>query len=125
MKKIHQKHHIAAPVEEVYLALTHPLTLELWTGYPAEMSTEPGSEFSLFEGEIVGKNLEFKENSMIRQQWYFEGEPLKSIVTLTLHNEKNNTVVELLHENVPEAVYQEMEDGWKKIFFGSLKRFYK
>lgn len=125
MKNIHQKHHITAPVEDVYLALTHPLTLELWTGYPAEMSTDPGSEFSLFEGEIVGKNLEFQKNSLIKQQWYFEGEPLDSIVTLTLRPEKNNTVIELLHENVPDEVFEEMDNGWKKIYFGSLKRFYK
>jgi activator of HSP90 ATPase len=125
MKNIHQKHHITAPVEDVYLALTNPLTLELWTGYPAKMSTEPGSEFSLFEDEIVGKNLEFKINCMIKQQWYFEGEPNDSIVTISLKPEKDNTVVELVHENVPEDVYDEMEEGWKKIYFASLKRFYK
>ena len=125
MKNIRQKHHITAPVEDVYLALTNPLTIELWTGYPAEMSIEPGSEFSLFEGEIVGKNLEFKTNSMIKQHWYFEGEHEESIVTINLKPEKNNTVIELLHENVPDEVAEEMENGWKKIYFGSLKRFYK
>lgn len=125
MKNIHQKHHITAPVEDVYLALTNPLTIELWSGYPAEMSTEPGSEFTLFEGEIMGKNLEFKTNSLIKQHWYFEGEPLESIVTMTLKAEKDNTVVELNHENVPDEVYDEMVEGWKKIYFGSLKRFYK
>jgi len=125
MKNIHQKHHITAPVEDVYLALTNPLTIELWSGYPAEMSTVVGSEFSLFEGEIVGKNLEFKLNNLIKQQWYFEGEPKDSIVTITLKPEKNNTVIELLHENVPDEVFEEMEDGWKKIYFGSLKKFYK
>lgn len=125
MKNIRQKHHITATVEEVYLALTNPLTIELWSGYPAEMSTEAGSEFSLFEGEIVGKNLEFKANRLIKQHWYFEGEPVDSIVTISLKPEKNNTVIELLHENVPDSVAEEMENGWKKIYFGSLKRFYK
>jgi uncharacterized protein YndB with AHSA1/START domain len=125
MKHIKQKHHITATVEEVYIALTNSLTLELWTGYPAEMSTEEGSEFSLFEREIVGKNLEFRKNSLIKQQWYFEGEPLDSIVTISLKPEKDNTIVELVHENIPEEVYNEMVEGWKKNYFGSLKRFYK
>jgi activator of HSP90 ATPase len=125
MKHIRQKHHITAPVEEVYLALTNPLTIELWTGYPAEMSTEAGSEFTLFEGEIMGKNIEFKTNSLIKQQWYFEGEPLDSIVTIILRPEKDNTIIELIHENVPDEVYEEMVEGWKKNYFGSLKRFYK
>ena len=125
MKSIHQRHHITATTEEVYIALTNPITIELWSGYPAVMSTDPGSEFSLFEGDIVGKNLEFSTNHMIKQQWYFEGEPEDSFVTIRLKPEKNNTVAELIHENVPDEVYEEMVDGWKKNYFGSLKRFYK
>jgi uncharacterized protein YndB with AHSA1/START domain len=125
MKMIKQKHHIAAPPDEVFIALTNPFTIELWTGYPASMSTEAGSEFSIFEGDIIGKNLEFRTNELIRQQWYFEGEDKESIVTLRLRAEKNNTVVELSHENVPDEVYEEMVKGWKKMYFGSLKRFFK
>jgi activator of HSP90 ATPase len=125
MKIIRQKHHISAKPEEVYLALTNPFTIELWSGYPAEMSTTPGSEFSLFEGDIVGINLSFEENRLIRQRWYFEGEKEDSIVTIQLKAEKNNTVAELTHLNVPDEIYEEMLEGWKKNYFGSLKRFFK
>lgn len=125
MKTIRQKHHLPATPEEVYLALTNPLTIELWSGYPAEMSTNPNSEFSLYEGDIVGKNLSFEENKLLRQQWYFEGEKEESIVTIELKKEKNNTVAELTHTNVPDEVYEEMLEGWKKNYFGSLKRFFK
>lgn len=125
MINIKQIHHIQASVEEVYTALTNPLTIELWSGYSAQMSTEPGSEFSLFEGDVVGKNLEFKPNMLIKQQWYFEGEALDSLVTITLRPEKHNTIVELDHTNVPENMREEMTEGWKKIYFGSLKRFFK
>jgi activator of HSP90 ATPase len=88
------------------------------------MSTIADSEFSLFEGDIVGKNLVFEENSLIKQQWYFEGEPEESFVTIRLKAEKGNTVVELIHENVPDEVFEEMFEGWKKSYFGSLKRFF-
>lgn len=125
MFNIKQIHHIQATVEEVYTALTNPLTIELWSGYPAQMSTERGSEFSLFEGDVVGKNLEFKPNMLIKQQWYFEGEALDSIVTITLRPEKRNTIVELDHTNVPDNMREEMTEGWKRIYFGSLKRFFK
>jgi activator of HSP90 ATPase len=125
MKTIRQKHHLPATPVELYTALTNPFTIELWSGYPATMSTEPGSEFSMFEGDIIGKNLEFKENEQIKQQWYFEGEDKESIVTINLIPDRNNTIIEVLHENVPEQVYEEMLDGWKKIYFGSLKRFFK
>lgn len=125
MKTIRQKHHLPATPEEVYLALTNPFTIELWSGYAAEMTTIPESEFSLFEGDIIGKNLEFEENKLLRQQWYFEGEEKDSIVTIQLKIEKNNTVAELTHTNVPDEVYEEMLEGWKKNYFGALKRFFK
>jgi activator of HSP90 ATPase len=89
------------------------------------MSTEPETEFSYFEGDIMGKNLEFIPNKLIRQQWYFEGESENSIVTLRLKPEKNNTVVELCHENVPDNAYEEMLEGWKKMYFAPLKKFFK
>ncbi len=125
MNNIKQIHTITASPEELYLALTNPLTIELWSGYHATMSTEPNTEFSLFDGDIVGKNLEFIENKLIKQQWYFEGETEDSIVTITLKPEKQSTIVEIVHTNVPAEVYQEMLEGWKRIYFGSLKRFFK
>jgi uncharacterized protein YndB with AHSA1/START domain len=75
MKEFKKYYKIPATPEEVYIALTNPLTIELWTGETAEMSTEPGSEFSMWEESIVGKNLEFEENKKIVQQWYFDGQP--------------------------------------------------
>lgn len=125
MKNIQQRHFIQALPEEVYTALTNPFTIELWSGYPAEMSTEPGSEFTLYDGDISGKNLEFRENEMIMQQWYFEGSQADSVVTLQLKPEQNNTIVELTHTNVPDEVFEEMAEGWKKIYFNSLKLFFK
>jgi activator of HSP90 ATPase len=125
MKTIKQIHYIPAPAEEVYAALTNPFTIELWSGYPAIMSAVPNTEFSLFEGDIVGKNIELIDNKLIRQRWYYEGELNESIVTIRLKPEKVNTVIELTHTNVPEEVYEEMVNGWKNIYFKSLKFFFK
>ena len=46
--------HIEAPTEEVYLALTNPFTISLWTNEPAEMEAVPGSEFSMMEAILQG-----------------------------------------------------------------------
>ena len=51
----------------VYQALVNPLTLSLWTGFPAYMSEEVGDEFSLWDGNIVGRNLAFEAGKMIKQ----------------------------------------------------------
>ncbi|MCB0733986.1 MAG: SRPBCC domain-containing protein, partial [Bacteroidetes bacterium] len=55
---------IKAAPEEIYQAIVNPKSLELWTGEKAVMSEEPGSEFSLWDDSICGKNLEFEPNKL-------------------------------------------------------------
>lgn len=124
MKDFKKYYIIPATPEEIYMALTNPLTIELWTGEAAEMSTEPGSEFSLWEGSIVGKNLEFEPNKKIVQQWYFDGQPEASIVTIKLHPDKHGTSVELRHTNIPDAEYDGFAEGWDNSYFGQLEEFF-
>jgi activator of HSP90 ATPase len=117
---------LPATPEEVYMALTNPLTLELWTGDEVVMSTEPGSEFSLWGGSIVGKNLEFEQDKKIVQQWYFDGEPETSIVTIKLHPGSNNaTSVEVRHTNIPDKEYDDFATGWDEYYFGPLADFFE
>ena len=65
MKNYKKYYIIPAPPEEVYLALTVPTTLLLWTGEDAVMSTVPESEFSLWGGSIEGRNIEFVEGKKL------------------------------------------------------------
>ncbi|HZY39134.1 MAG TPA: SRPBCC domain-containing protein [Mucilaginibacter sp.] len=124
MKEYKKYYQLPATPEEVYIALTNPLTIELWTGEPAEMPVEPGSEFSMWDGSIVGKNLEFEENKKIIQQWYFDGQPDASIVTIKLHPDKNETSVELKHTNIPDEAYEDISEGWDESYFGALAEFF-
>jgi uncharacterized protein YndB with AHSA1/START domain len=116
---------ISAPPEDVYLALTNPNTIHLWSGELAEMSTVPNSEFSLWEGSISGKNLEFEENKKIVQQWYFGDQAEDSIVTIKLHPNAQGTSVELKHTNIPDEDFAEITEGWTHTYFGSLQEFYE
>lgn len=125
MKNYKKYYTIPASPEEVYLALTNPLSIKLWSGAEAEMSTDVGSEFSLFDGDIVGKNLLFEENKKIEQQWYFDGEKLESIVTIKLHAHPKGTSVELIHTNIPDIYYDEFIDGWNQSYFGELAEFFQ
>jgi len=115
---------IPAQPEELYAALTNPATIQLWSGAPAEMSTEPGSEFSLWEGNIVGENIAFIPGKKIEQEWYFGEREERSLVTIILHSHKHGTSVELKHSNIPEDDYKEIVKGWDTNYFGSLLEFY-
>ncbi len=116
---------ITAPPEDVYNALTFPATIQLWTGEEAVMSTESGSEFSLWGGSIIGKNLEFIEGKKIMQQWYFGDQKEESIVTIILHPHATGTSAELRHTNIPDQDYKDICDGWDNSYFGSLQEFYE
>jgi len=125
MKDFKKYYLIPALPSEVYIALTNPTTLRLWTGEVAEMSTSPGTEFSLWEGSIAGKNLEFVEGKKIVQEWYFGEQEEKSIVTILLHDHKHGTSVELHHTNIPDSDYDEIVRGWNYSYFGALRVFYE
>lgn len=124
MKDYKKYYILPASPEEVYLALTNPVTIHLWTGEEAEMSTEPGSEFSLWDGSISGKNLEFEKDRKIVQEWYFGEQEEQSLVTIKLHPHKDGTSVELRHTNIPDHDYEDIVEGWNDTYFGSLMEFY-
>lgn len=124
MKDFKKYYILPAPPEDVYRALTTEGTIQLWTGDDAQMNAVPGSEFSLWDGSIVGKNLEFEEGKKIIQQWYFGDQLEESIVTIKLHLHPDGTSVELRHTNIPDQDYEDIVDGWTHAYFGSLQEFY-
>lgn len=124
MKDFKKYYIINAAPEEVYLALTNPLTIQLWTGEPAEMSTTPGTEFSLWDGAISGRNIEFIPGKKIVQEWFFGEQPEQSIVTIILHPHAKGTSAELRHTNIPDADFDDITEGWNENYFSALIEFY-
>ena len=98
----------------------------LWTGDQASFVAEPNTEFSLWDGSIIGKNLEFEPNKKIVQQWYFGEEETEqsSIVTLKLHEHNQGTSLEVRQTNIPEDEYHDLVEGWNNEYIGSLVDFY-
>lgn len=125
MKDFKKYYIIPASPEEVYLALTVEPTIMLWTGAQAEMIAEPGTEFSLWDGSIVGKNLEFEPGKKIVQQWFFGDQPEESIVTIKLHVHPQGTSVEVRQTNIPDDAYDDLVEGWNEEYFRSLREFYE
>jgi activator of HSP90 ATPase len=125
MKDFKKYYIIPATPEYVYLALTNELTIQLWSGEPAQMVAEPGSEFSMWDGSIVGKNLAFEADKLIKQQWYFGEQAEESIVTIKLHPAPQGTSAELRHTNIPDEAYDDIVQGWDTAYFGALQEFYE
>ena len=114
---------IKAEAQDVFTALTNPFTIELWSGEKAVMTTKVGEEFSLWDGDITGKNIEIIENEKLVQQWYFgeDDDTEPSIVTIKIWPKNSSCSVELLHTNIPDEAYENIVEGWNDAYLGAVK----
>jgi activator of HSP90 ATPase len=124
MKIFKKDFKINAEPSDVYSALTNPYTIELWSGYPAIMSTEPGSEFSLWEGDIIGKNIEFIQDKKVVQEWFFGEQKEKSLVTITIKPEREHSHVTVEHTNIPDEEFSSIAEGWREYYIGAIIVFF-
>ena len=125
MKELRKYYRIKGTPEEIYAALINPFAIALWTGGGAEMKEEPGTKFSLFDGDIEGINMAFEQNHKIVQEWFFGDQEEKSIVTITLRPDRHFTKIELHHTYIPEEAFDDMAQGWDAYYFGGLKDFFE
>lgn len=124
MKTFKKTFKINAEPSDIYSALTNPYTIELWSGYPAQMSTIQGSEFSLWEGDITGKNLEFIQDRKVVQEWYFGDQVEKSVVTITIAPDRENSLVIVEHTNIPDDEFNDIAEGWREYYIGAIINFF-
>lgn len=89
------------------------------------MKAEPGTEFSLWDDSIVGKNLEFEQGKKIVQQWYFGDQPDASIVTIKLHEHPQGTSMEVRQTNIADSDYEDIAEGWTHSYAAGLIEFYE
>jgi activator of HSP90 ATPase len=125
MKEFKKYFRLQASAEDVYNALVNPVMLEIWTGEPATMSEEPGSEFSLWDGSISGKNIEFRKNELILQEWDFGEEQVPSVVSIKLHSRGEVTEIEIRQNNIPDEAWENIRDGWLEDYIGGLEQLFE
>jgi uncharacterized protein YndB with AHSA1/START domain len=123
MKDYRQTVHIKADPEEVFNAITNPLTIELWSGYPAQIQPVADTEFALFDGDITGRNILVEHPSLLEQEWYFGDQEETSIVRLEISWENGKTRILLSHTNIPDEAFENIAQGWKEYYLGALKSY--
>ena len=88
------------------------------------MSVVPDSEFSLWDGDITGKNLEFIPDKKVVQEWYFGDNPEKSTVTITIQPDKEGSSVTVEHTNIPDEDFNDIAEGWREYYMGAIINFF-
>lgn len=123
MKPIRQTYSVKAPVAKVWAALTQTKHIAGWGGGPAKMSAKEGEAFSLWGGDIHGKNIEIVPQKKLVQEWYGGKWPKPSIATFVVTKIKNGTRIDFHHTGVPAKDFKSISDGWRDYYLGPLQEY--
>lgn len=118
---------IPASAQEIYDAWLDSIGHSEMTGGAAEMSDELGAEISAWDGYISGRNLELVPGERIVQSWRttkFSDEHEDSIITVTLEELDDGTLLTLVHSNVPDDHRSYEEGGWHSRYFVPMQAYF-
>lgn len=121
MPVIKQQYEMDATPEEVFDALVNPDTIQTWSGDEAKMGPGVGDAFVLWGGQMFGTNIEVVKNKKLVQEWCYDQWDAPSKVTFTIKPKGKKTIVELLHEDVPEKSLKSIDEGWDSYYLGAMK----
>lgn len=123
---IRQRYLIRSSLDKVWNALTNPKIIEKWGAGPVKMKSEAGFEFSLWGGDIWGKNLEVVNpdggEKKLVQEWYGGEWEIPSIVIFKLNASNGYTEVILEHKDVPKEEIEDISSGWNDYYLGAIKK---
>ncbi|HEY6162472.1 MAG TPA: SRPBCC domain-containing protein [Bacteroidia bacterium] len=122
-KTIKQSYEMKATPSQVFKALTDARIIAKWSGAPAKMSARKGAKFELWGGDMFGKNLEVVKDKKLVQEWCTH--TFSSKATFTIKAKGKNSIVDLLHENVPAQSYKNYSDGWKHYYLGPMQQMFE
>jgi activator of HSP90 ATPase len=135
---IHQKRTFAADRGRVYAALTVEAQFDRIVRlsgvmkadtqapmrHPTKMSPHVGGAFSLFDGYIIGRQVELVPNDRIVQAWRVQNWPrgLYSIARFELSEQAGVTTIEFDHTGFPKGAAEHLASGWQEHYWDPLTK---
>lgn len=117
---IHQEVTIDASPAAVYGVLTGSEDFAKMTGgRSAEIAKEAGGAFSMFGGDIRGRNIELVSGKRVVQAWRSQAWPegVYSIVRFELKSDGKRTKLIFDQAGHPEEARQMLEGGWPQMYW--------
>ena len=117
MSIIEKNLHIAAPIEQVWAALTDPQAIDGWMlDDTAQVDLRVGGAYALFGGETTGEFTQVEQPHVLEYTWRQSGwrqEWDDSIVRWELKPGGEGTFVRLTHRQFPNEDERDSHDeGW-------------
>ncbi len=107
----------------VYEALMDEKKHAAFTGGKAKISRKIGGKFTIYGGDIEGKNLELEPDQKIVQSWRYSDWPEGhySRATFSLEATEKGTRLTFTQTDVPDDKYEDIKQGWKDYYWGPMK----
>jgi activator of HSP90 ATPase len=108
---------------EVYEALMDQKKHSQFTGGGAKISRQVGGRFTIYDGEIEGKNLELVPDKKIVQSWRYGDWPEGhySTATFSLQAVDKGTRLTFTQTGVPDDKFEEIKAGWKEYYWQPMR----
>lgn len=123
-KTLTMNHSFQCTGSELYDALTKVELVTAFTCGPVKLHLKEGGKFELFGGNIHGTFTELVPNKKLVQKWRTKRWPDEhySTVTITIEQQNDNTVLNLVQTGVPENEYDGTRENWDRYYWDAIKR---
>ena len=118
---------IPASAQDIYDAWLDSEAHTEMTGGEAAMSDEIGAEVVAWGGYITGRNLELVPGERIVQSWRtaeFTDQHEDSIITVTLEEVADGTLLTLTHSRVPDGQTSYQDGGWQVHYLEPMQDYF-
>jgi activator of HSP90 ATPase len=124
-RAIHQEEDFKASPQRIYEALLDDKQFTALAGMAAEIHREVGGTFTVFDGHIVGRNLELVPNRRIVQAWRVVPWPegIYSIARFELVEQGTGTRIVFDHTGFPPKMAESLAAGWNDHYWAGLRKY--
>jgi len=125
LTSLHYEVPIKASPARIYSALLDAKQFAAFSGLPAEIDPKEGGIFSLFQNQIVGRNVELVVNARVVQAWRpTHWDPgLYSIAHFELKPAAAGTTIVFDHTGFPVGEFDHLDAGWHAHYWEPLQKF--
>ncbi len=120
---IHHDIVLPVPPKVVFDELLDADRFAAFSGTPAQIDPVEGGSFSLFSGQILGRNIELVDGERVVQAWRVAGwEPgVYSVARFDLRASGTGTEIGFDHTGYPTAAHDELDAGWHAMYWNPMR----
>lgn len=124
---LHQEESFDVSPARVYQALLSTAEFAAFSGQKATIEPAVGGAFSLFDGQVVGINLDLVPSQRIVQAWRAIGDwpaGIFSIVHFALAPKGNGTQLALDHTGFRPGDFDHLNRGWAPHYWVPMRKYF-